>query len=74
MRIGDIVHYRAYGTPGGEYLPQCRAAVVTETHPQNRVSIVVLNPKGIFLDPHVAHSPLDQSAGGTWHRREECDQ
>ena len=28
--IGRIVHYQSYGTPGGEYLPEPRAAVITE--------------------------------------------
>ena len=27
--IGRIVHYHSYGTPGGEYLPEPRAAIVT---------------------------------------------
>ena len=29
-KITDLVHYVAYGTPGGEYPTTCRAAVVTE--------------------------------------------
>lgn len=29
-KIGDTVHYQAYGTPGGEYQSVCRAATVTE--------------------------------------------
>ena len=28
--VGRIVHYTSYGTPGGEYTSQCRAAMVTE--------------------------------------------
>lgn len=24
--IGRIIHYQSYGTPGGEYLPETRAA------------------------------------------------
>jgi hypothetical protein len=28
--IGRIVHYVSYGTPGGEYASECRAAVITE--------------------------------------------
>lgn len=28
--IGRVVHYRSYGTPGGEYTPECRTALVTE--------------------------------------------
>lgn len=29
-RIGEHVHYRSFGTPGGEYAPTCRAAIITE--------------------------------------------
>jgi len=28
--VGRIVHYVSYGTPGGEYTSQCRAATITE--------------------------------------------
>jgi hypothetical protein len=28
--VGRVVHYRSFGTPGGEYTAQCRAAMVTE--------------------------------------------
>lgn len=31
--VGRIVHYRSYGTPGGEYPSVCRAAVITEVVP-----------------------------------------
>ena len=31
--VGRIVHYVSYGTPGGEYASQCRAAIVTEVRP-----------------------------------------
>lgn len=30
--VGQIVHYQSYGTPGGEYLPEPRAAIITEVH------------------------------------------
>lgn len=26
--VGRVVHYVSYGTPGGEYTSQCRAAIV----------------------------------------------
>lgn len=29
-RVNDRVHYVSYGTPGGEYRSQCRAATVAE--------------------------------------------
>lgn len=28
--VNRMVHYRAFGTPGGEYPPACRAATITE--------------------------------------------
>lgn len=28
--VGRIVHYVSYGTPGGEYTSECRAAIITE--------------------------------------------
>ena len=31
--VGRIVHYVSYGTPGGEYQSECRAAIVTEVEP-----------------------------------------
>lgn len=29
--VGRVVHYQSYGTPGGEYLPEPRAAIITAT-------------------------------------------
>lgn len=62
-RVGDIVHYVSYGTPGGEYGRECRAAIVTEVtqvevNEQNpagdgihrqTVGLCVLNPAGQFF-------------------------
>jgi len=31
--VGRVVHYVSYGTPGGEYTSQCRAAIITEVVP-----------------------------------------
>ncbi len=31
--VGRIVHYVSYGTPGGEYQSECRAAIITEVTP-----------------------------------------
>lgn len=44
-----IVHYNAYGTPGGEYKPVPRAAVIAEVLSETKVNLVVFNPKGIFF-------------------------
>lgn len=64
--VGRVVHYVSYGTPGGEYLSVCRAAVVAEATslPDGTCTVVVLNPKGIFFD-EVAYS--DQREPGSWH-------
>ena len=63
--VGRIVHYVSYGTPGGEYLSVCRAAVVTAVGPA-MVSLCVLNPEGMFFNRAVVQ---DESLikGGTWH-------
>lgn len=70
--VGRIVHYRSYGTPGGEYSPQCRAAIVSEVNDAGEVGLVVFNPLGVFHHP-IAHEngpcPQDEAreSGGTWH-------
>jgi hypothetical protein len=47
--IGRIVHYVSYGTPGGEYKSECRAAVITEVT-GDTVGLRVLNPTGQFFN------------------------
>ena len=78
--IGRIVHYVAYGTPGGEYQPEHRAAIITAVgvHPEDQVrredtvSLCVLNPTGMFFNVGVLH---DESAtSGTWHWPERVDE
>lgn len=67
--IGRIVHYVAYGTPGGEYKPEHHAAIITAL-PGPTIDIVclcVINPAGpLFFNMSV---PYDSSCnkGGTWH-------
>jgi hypothetical protein len=50
--VGRIVHYQAYGTPGGEFKSVPRAAVVVEVHDAEAgdVTVCVLNPSGIFFN------------------------
>jgi hypothetical protein len=67
--VGRIVHYVSYGTPGGEYKSECRAAIVTEvndapTGPSGEyaVGLCVLNPTGQFFNRTV-----DYDEGGTGH-------
>ena len=73
--VSRIVHYVAYGTPGGEFpAGVCRAAIITEVEPSNvedpnasgdRVGLCVLNPTGMFFNRGV---PYDEAKKpGTWH-------
>jgi hypothetical protein len=62
--VGRIVHYVSYGTPGGEYKSECRAAIVTEVtqaevnekNPagdgifRETVGLMVANPAGQFFN------------------------
>lgn len=63
--VGSVVHYVSYGTPGGEYRSECRAAVVTELcdnpgglDPETGtecVGLFVANPTGLFLNRHIPY-------------------
>jgi len=82
--VGRIVHYVSYGTPGGEYTSQCRAAIVTHVYPSEgegtlvnlsgpeTVSLAVLNPEGMFFNQVCRHSEGNQT-GGTWHWPERTE-
>lgn len=78
--VGRIVHYVAYGTPGGEFPAGiCRAAVITETNAvvpgttiqlgpdgkQLSVGLCVLNPTGQFFNRGIKYD--EAKAPGTWH-------
>jgi hypothetical protein len=69
--VGRVVHYVSYGTPGGEYGSECRAAIVTEVMSGARagiaaVGLMVANPAGLFFNQGVLQDE-DGHAGGTWH-------
>lgn len=68
--IGRIVHYVSYGTPGGEYTSECRAAIITgvsdETGFGKLVSLCVLNPTGQFFNRCVEQDEQSKT-GGSWH-------
>jgi hypothetical protein len=67
--VGRTVHYTSYGTPGGEYASECRAAIITAgprpVAAGEAVSLAVLNPEGLFFNPGVLFDPGHR--GGTWH-------
>lgn len=61
--VGRIVHYVSYGTPGGEYGRECRAAIVTEvpaawdaqSEIDQPIGLAVLNPTGMFFNRGCKH-------------------
>ncbi len=70
--VGRIVHYVSYGTPGGEYRSECRAAIITAVDKYQppsedgqfvgHIDLCVLNPTGMFFDQSVM-----QHEGDTGH-------
>ncbi len=65
--VGRVVHYVAYGTPGGEFPSGiCRAAIITAIPDESHlVSLFILNPTGMFFNEEVRFSPNNEP--GTWH-------
>ena len=65
--VGRIVHYVSYGTPGGEYGRECRAAIVTELtgdpDTPDQVGLAVLNPEGMFFNRAVPHHDGAETPG-----------
>jgi hypothetical protein len=71
--VGRVVHYVSYGTPGGEYGRECRAAIVTAVDTSWFVDLAVLNPTGMFFDQSVLLDEGAEPRGGTWHWPERTD-
>jgi hypothetical protein len=67
--VGRIVHYQAYGTPGGEYPSVPRAAVVTQVGEDGAVGLAILNPTGMFFNPSVPFSAEPKPGSWSWPPR-----
>lgn len=80
--VGQDVHYVSYGTPGGEYTSQCRAAKITgipvgalplvdEEHAETWSSDAVVCDLTVFNPTGLFFNrcPQDEESkrGGTWH-------
>ncbi|GAA3550706.1 hypothetical protein GCM10022419_033720 [Nonomuraea rosea] len=61
--VGRIVHYVSYGTPGGEFKQECRAAIITETNTSDTVGLCVLNPTGQFFNRTVTYHDGSETPG-----------
>jgi hypothetical protein len=74
LGIARVVHYVAFGTPGGEYeAGACRAAIVTEIRSEEDdtavVSLLVCNPTGIHFRDEVRYN--EGKLPGTFHWPEQ---
>ncbi|QKY79393.1 hypothetical protein SEA_JODELIE19_1 [Gordonia phage Jodelie19] len=77
--VGRIVHYQSYGTPGGEYLPEARAAVITTVYTdklpemadpsKTHVGLCVLNPTGMFFNQLVPFAEVPTPGHWNWPPR-----
>lgn len=76
--VGRVVHYHSYGTPGGEFLPEARAAIITAVYPEPpeladpellHVGLCVLNPTGMFFNQLVPFSEEPKPGHWSWPPR-----
>lgn len=77
--VGRIVHYIAFGTPGGEYKAGAhRAAIVTQVHDTpfvnaTVVDLCIFNPTGLHFREGVVQDESRDTAG-SWHWPEKVDE
>jgi hypothetical protein len=70
-KLNTMVHYRAYGTPGGEFLPECRTAIIVGIPKRTRAAsskgedLYVITPTGEHHNRCLQDE--ETKAGGTWH-------
>lgn len=73
--VGRVVHYVAYGTPGGEFPEGAhRAAIITEVYPgpngepiPTLAGLAVLNPTGMYFNRSIEFDGSTSPKPGTWH-------
>lgn len=63
--VGRIVHYVSFGTPRGEFVSTCRAAIVAEVDTESTLALAVVNPTGMFFN--TCQQDEGEKRGGTWH-------
>ncbi len=66
--VGRIVHYQSYGSPGGEYRSEPRAAIITEVGADLVVGLAVMNPTGMFFNRSIRYD-ADGAPGTRWPPR-----
>lgn len=70
--VGRIVHYHSYGTPGGEFKPLPRAAIVTQVHDDgSTIGLCAVNPTGLFFHERCPFSEEPRPGHWNWPPRVE---
>jgi len=68
--VGRIVRYHSYGSPGGEFKPEPRAAIVTAVHDLTAdgwvISLCAFNPTGMFFNQNVKYSRDPKPGHWSW--------
>ncbi len=67
--VGRIVHYHSYGTPGGEFKPEPRAAIITKVHSDYCVDLCAINPTGLFFNTEVLYTTDPTPGHWNWPPR-----
>lgn len=68
--VSRMVHYQSYGTPGGEYLPEPRAAIITEVQVVGDVK-AILDRGWVLAGTHGDGVHLAMTPDGKYIPREE---
>jgi hypothetical protein len=71
--VGRVVHYQSFGTPGGEYESEPRAAIITRVNGGDTTSVglCILNPAGQFFNQSVHYSETPKPGCWNWPPRGE---
>ena len=69
--VGRVVHYHSYGTPGGEFKPLPRAAIVTQVNEDGTIGLCAVNPTGLFFHERCPYSEAPKPGHWNWPPRVE---
>lgn len=70
--VGAIVHYVSYGSPAGEFISECRAAVITHVSGGAfGCDLAVLNPTGVYFNRCIQDEETKRA--GSWHWPERAE-
>ena len=62
-KIGRVVWYMRYGSPGGEHKPEFSPAIITQVFDNKECQLFVMNPNGVYFNK-TPHSP--EGKPGCW--------